>query len=275
MKKHIVLCADDYGQAEAVSEGILALLKRQRLSATSCIVNTAYWSTAAQALSAVKGQCDVGLHLNFTEGEALSAAWRRRQGALFPTLPLLLAKGLTGRLALSDALAECHAQLDAFVERWGTLPDFIDGHHHVHQFPVIREALVQTYAERFHAQGAYIRLVDQSWQRLDWRCAVKRCIIYLSGTEALKKLLLAHAIPHNQTFSGIYAFQEASNYANIFPQFLGEVSDQGLIMCHPGFLSDPQDRMSQVREIEWRYLNSDQFVADCEKQEIVLSRFNK
>jgi len=145
----------------------------------------------------------------------------------------------------------------------------------VHQFPVIREALIKVYTERFHTQSAYIRLVDQSWQRLDWRCAVKRCIIYLSGTQALRKLLLTHSIPHNKTFSGIYAFQEASNYANIFPRFLGDVSEQGLIMCHPGFLSDPQDKMSHVREIEWRYLNSDQFVTDYEKHETVLSRFNR
>jgi chitin disaccharide deacetylase len=37
---------------------------------------------------------------------------------------------------------EISSQLQAFITAFGRLPDFIDGHQHVHLFPQIREALL-------------------------------------------------------------------------------------------------------------------------------------
>jgi predicted glycoside hydrolase/deacetylase ChbG (UPF0249 family) len=63
-KKRIVLCADDYGQAPAISQGIIELLNQSRLSATSCMVNMPDWPVSAKELLPFINYVDLGLHFN-------------------------------------------------------------------------------------------------------------------------------------------------------------------------------------------------------------------
>lgn len=94
MKKRIVLCADDYGQAPAISQGILNLLDKKRLSATSCIVNSPYWEAHSQWLTQFIQQADIGLHLNLTEGKPLSAEYNQHYGTDFQPLSRLLCRAM-------------------------------------------------------------------------------------------------------------------------------------------------------------------------------------
>src|SRR5262245_53147751 len=90
--RRIVLCADDYGQAPAISQGILELIQDQRISATSCLVNGPDWHEQAQALLTFKATVDIGIHLNLTEGQALSAEYIASYGKSFRPLSRLLAR---------------------------------------------------------------------------------------------------------------------------------------------------------------------------------------
>src|SRR5262245_17221205 len=134
MTKRIVLCADDYGQAEAVSRGILELMDVGRLTAVSCLVNMPGWKEQAQFLHPFKGKIDLGLHLNLTDGMPLSAQYQREIGAKLMPLPYLITHTMLGskKLKPTALMAEIEAQLDAFCEAVGCLPDFVDGHQHVH-----------------------------------------------------------------------------------------------------------------------------------------------
>ena len=69
--KNIILCADDYGQNEATSQGIIQLIQLNRLSATSCLTTTNNWPIHAQQLRPFHGQIAIGLHLNLTEQPTL------------------------------------------------------------------------------------------------------------------------------------------------------------------------------------------------------------
>src|SRR5688572_11966045 len=112
MKKRIVLCADDYGQALAISEGIVNLLSAQRLSAVSCIVNTVSWGDHAKWLLPFHPQTDIGLHFNLTEGKALSEQYIEIHGRQFLPLSQMLWRALGRKLNKSAIEAECHAQID-------------------------------------------------------------------------------------------------------------------------------------------------------------------
>jgi len=261
MTKRIVLCADDYGQALAISQGILQLIQQKRLSATGCMVNTIAWPECAQWLVPFYQQVDIGLHFNLTHGTALSS------GAAFPSLSQLLRQSFLRQLNQAAIEAECHAQIDQFQAATGFLPDFIDGHQHVHQFPVIRDAVIAVHQQRL--PKAYMRYV---YEPLNGN--FKKMMIRATGTKALERLLIKHNIPHNQSFAGIYDFKQADQYSTFFPDFLRNIQEGGLIMCHPGFTSSTEkDEIAKARIAEYQYLSSDKFLADCERYHVEISRY--
>mgnify|MGYP000073246266 CR=1 FL=1 len=51
--------------------------------------------------------------------------------------------GLADARRLAALAREWDAQWARFCEALGRAPRFVDGHQHVHQFPVIRDALLQ------------------------------------------------------------------------------------------------------------------------------------
>lgn len=277
MTKRIVLCADDYGQAEAVSKGILELVAAGRLTAVSSLVNQADWQEQAASLSPYKETADIGLHLNFTDGAPLSAAYQNQVGTQFMPLSRLLWSTMTRSFVLPVAVvaAEINAQLDAFQLVFGVPPRFIDGHQHIHHLPVIREALLSVYCDRLLKYGTYMRAVTQPWQGADFLAMnIKKAVINLTGGSGFANLLDVNAIPHNTSFAGVYAFNQASRYRQYFQRFLRESQDRGLIMCHPGLAShDINDPISAARVLEYEYLKSADFSADCAEADVVLSRF--
>lgn len=273
MIRSIVLCADDFGQASPISEAIVVLIQNQRLSATSCMVNSPYWAEHATDLKPLKHAVDIGLHFNLTEGHALSSQYIARYGREFPALNRVLMKAFLHQIDRSTIEAECHAQLDRFSETMGFLPQFLDGHQHVHQFPIIREAVINIYKQRLSHTGAYIRSTDEKNGLFALLPHFKKLLIYLSGTQSFKKRLMEEKIPHNQSFAGIYNFSQAENYANFFQEFLNKIEHRGVIMCHPGLPSEGKDSIAAARYQEYLYLRSDDFVMACKSNNVAVSRF--
>lgn len=269
MTKRIVLCADDYGQDLAISRGILALVEGGRLSAVSCLVTQPGWQEQGEWLHPWRGKIDVGLHFNLTEGEALSSAYVKAHGSRFLPLNTLIKKSFTRQVARQAIEAELTAQLARFSEVIGQPPDFIDGHQHVHQFPVIRDAVLTVYQKQFRDTKPYIRLVNHRLRIGD----IKKLIIYLTGTAAFRRLLDQANIPRNSSFAGVYQFAHAADYEAYFRRFLKEIRAGGIIMCHPGWRSEnPLDAIAQARCHEYEYFLSTAFLKDCNAAGVSLSR---
>ena len=138
--KTIVLCADDFGLNPGVSQGILKLADSGRLSAVSCMVNMPAITVYAPELLALKKQPQIGLHFNLTEGTLLSIP-----GKSCFSLNELLFKTHLASIKLSFIAQEFTQQLEQFIQVMGRVPDFIDGHQHVHQFPRIRQVIMDLY----------------------------------------------------------------------------------------------------------------------------------
>lgn len=268
--KAIVLCADDYGQAPSISEGILALLADKRISAASCMVNTESWPEYASKVIAFQHDADIGLHFNLTHGEPLSTEFKAKYKE-FSNLSTLIGKAYVGRLDKEVIAAELNAQLDAFSKAIGTLPRFLDGHQHVHQLPIIRDVMIETYNARLKQSKAYIRVVNMHLSPFD--LLSKKTLIYLTGSRQLKQLLEQNKIPHNHSFSGIYNFANAKQYHEHFRKFLREIESGGLIMCHPGKESSGDDEIAEARFLEFNYFLSEQFQQDCADYKTIVRKF--
>ncbi|MCE3239229.1 MAG: chbG [Gammaproteobacteria bacterium] len=273
--KSIILCADDYGQTTAISQAIIALLREKRLSATSCITTIPLWREQSAWLFPFKNQIDIGLHFNLTQGAPLSPAFKAVYGDVFPSLPYLLMQSYLRQLDTSAIQSELHAQMDEFIAGVGCLPDFIDGHQHVHQFPMIRDIFLSVYESRLRQHNTYVRCVydTKAWFSINQKGYSKRLLIQLCGARTFKQQLVRYNILHNTTFSGIYHFSQAIHYAELFPKFLQHSQTNGLIMCHPGLESlEKEDAIAVSRPLEYRYFQSQEFLNACQQYQAVISR---
>lgn len=273
MKKSIVLCADDYGQAWPISNAIIELMAEKRLSATSCIVTNPDWEVHALLLKKYQEKVSIGLHVNFTEGKPLSEIYRLKQGEEFISLGAMLKAAYLGRLDSKAVYAECEAQLLQFKNTLQFMPNFIDGHQHVHQFPIVREAILELY-ERYHLStyATAIRISDAKINVTSLHKEFKKLLIKMTGALSLKKALQRKNIPFNATFAGIYDFDPTQNYRALFRQFLTESGERGLIMCHPGHPSlGDADPIGPARVNEFAYFMSNQFLEDLAACQVVIA----
>lgn len=129
--------ADDLGLSATVNAAILEALRHGWCSSASLLANG---PAAEAAMEAMGGDCDldIGLHLNLTEFEPLSAL-----DGLEDLLPdRRLGPGVLGaRPRHREAiLREWRAQL-VRARALGVEPTHLDTHQHLHWRPVFREAL--------------------------------------------------------------------------------------------------------------------------------------
>ncbi len=254
--KDLILCADDYAQNIAISDGIIDLARALRINAISCMTTIATWHEAHFALKTIQERTYIGLHLNLTHGKALSRAWASRYGAQLPTLFQLLKSTHLHQLNIQVLAFEIQAQIDAFTQQMNALPDFIDGHQHIHQLPMVRDVLF--------TQNIPMRKTSRGWlDVLSFDGFPKRQLITLLGGICFEKRL---TMPFNTSFSGIYQFKSADRYRQHFKTFLKHTVHDGLIMCHPGHpTKDTRDPLNASRHLELNYFMSDDYLADMQE----------
>jgi len=258
-RRHIILCADDYGISPAVSAAIRDLIARRRINATSAMVVTPSFSNAeAAALRAVAADhTAIGLHLTLTAPfHPLSHGFvPLRDGAFLP-LAAMAGRGLARTLTPAPLEAEIAAQIAAFRSAFGRAPDYIDGHQHIHLFPQIGEALIRV------AKGA----APQAWLRQCGR-AVRhgfepKGLILDALSKRFKRLATQAGLRTNPAFAGTYNFRPDANFTKLFPDFLDGLPDSGLVMCHPGRVDAELTRLdplTDLREREYAYFLDEAF----------------
>lgn len=254
--KKVILCADDFALNTAISHGIVQLISSQRISATSCMVRSSYWQEHAELLKPHQNQIDIGLHF------------------YLPQMPNLLEVILKTNLKLINKniiASEFEKQLAIFEQTLGRLPDFIDGHRHIHQLPVISDIIINACQKQSIPNKIYVRNATNSKF-----FSAKQLVVSAVSDLSFEKKLRDHEIPYNTSFAGIYNFNDSYRYYQYFPKFLKAIGDKGLIMCHPALnhLENRDDPMADSRYDEFQYFSSSQFIQDCQEQQVVISRFH-
>lgn len=259
----VIICADDYAQSAAIDAAILALIERGILTASSCMTLSPRWpESAGQLTPQLRSKADFGLHLDFTQ---FSRALRLPHA-------LLVLRSLCGMLNKQKVIANIQQQLDAFEQALQTPPDYIDGHLHVHQLPVIREALVMLMQQRY----GHLPQVERPWLRISSPpvgSGLKARIIHWLGAEKLKQLAAKAGFRVSPVLLGVYDFQgDAAAYQarwlywarQLKHLVIAEKYLPPVLMCHPARPTqsiDPYDPIAIARMIEWQVMQSADFSA--------------
>jgi predicted glycoside hydrolase/deacetylase ChbG (UPF0249 family) len=274
--RRIWLCADDYGISTAVNIAIRDLVVRGRLNATSALVVAPSWyrseAISLDVLNAAAPRVAIGLHV------ALTAPFRPlsrdftplREGAFMP-LAATLRHALLRRFDCDALATEIGSQVKEFSRMFGRAPDFIDGHHHVHLLPQIRDAVLRVAKET--APNAWLR---QCGRRAPFLAGLgdRKGLFLDILSRNFRRRAAAFGLRTNPAFAGTYEFADDADFRALFPRFLDRLPDGGVLMCHPGFVDAELQRLdplTTLREREYAFLASDAFPAVLAAHGVTLS----
>jgi predicted glycoside hydrolase/deacetylase ChbG (UPF0249 family) len=274
--RRIVLCADDYGISPGVNEAIRELIARGRLNATSAmVVAPSLTDTEAAALAGLKRgapNLQIGLHFTLTAPfRPASETYAPLRQDTFLTLPATLGSALIARLDRDRIAHEVRAQIGAFSQRFGFLPDYVDGHQHVQIFPQIRDAALAVIREML--PGAWMRQCGRITP-LAARVTDRKAMLLDMMSRAFRKRAAAAGIAFNPAFAGAYDFNGNPDFATLFPAFLENLPDHSVVMCHPGYVDDELkalDPLTNLREREFAFFASDAFPDILRSHRVTLS----
>jgi predicted glycoside hydrolase/deacetylase ChbG (UPF0249 family) len=248
--RRICICVDDYGLHPAVDDAVLQLLELGRVSATSCIVGGPAWPQEGPRLrqAAADGRLDAGLHLDLGEFTF--------DTALLKPVSWWIVDSVLRNVDADRVRAEIRAQLDRFESVMGLAPSHIDGHQHVHQFPVVRDVLLEEL-ERRYGPG------HRPWLRCTVGAArggFKGRVIEAMGGRALRAIARERGFAQNRELLGIYPLHgNAQRYTALMQGWLREADDGDLLVCHVANAAVPGDGIAGARVTEWEVFAQDDF----------------
>ena len=216
----MIICADDFGMAGDINRAITELVRAGKITAVSCMVNMPFFT--ADEIASLGNKVQFGLHFTLVETP--------RE---FRNLVLC---AYTRRLDWGEIYSKLAEQYRRFAEIAGRKPDFIDGHLHVQQLPVVRDVLIEFIRNRCGDTPPRVRNAAMSL----WKCSPKSFLISAPG-RVLKRKLREAGIPTNDGFGGIYNYRDFMRYSKHLEKFLLTVPQSGIIMVHPG-LNEPWRR---------------------------------
>lgn len=240
--KELIVAADDYGQNEAVDDGILALIEAGRLGAASCLTISPRWPQVARRLGRdVRARADLGVHLDLTE-------FVRPAGGHVA----LIAAAHAGALDTGRIRGLLEDQLQRFEDAVGAQPDYVDGHRHVHQLPRVRDALLAALATRYGKRPPWVR-VSVAAPDAGWKA---RLVSLLGGAELAARCRAAD-LATNDRLLGFYDFDPSAPALRArLLRWLGQARTGDVLMVHPAVRAAPDDPIGAARTTEYEALAS-------------------
>ncbi len=234
----MILCADDFGLQADIDEAILELCALGKLSAVSCLVLfQRCCADRLRELRRFRERLDLGLHLCLTaEPAALSPRNNGAEPILFSSFTDCLRNTFGGTVGKARLLREISAQHETFVSMTGLDPDYIDGHLHIHQAPIVSEALIEFVLSLPEKRRPYIRNTRMPVRqlrrhRLPW---LKAWVVGKFGQRMADRLRSA-GLRTNSGFAGIYGFERTRRFESYFPRFINCLDNiNGILVVHPG-----------------------------------------
>lgn len=271
----IILNADDFGLSAGIDRGILELLGRGRLSAVSAMASAPLWPQDGAALASFADVADLGLHFTLTEIAPPSAALRRPDGAAFE-FGEIQSRAWRWLIDRNAVRAELERQWRLFAEVIGRAPDHLDSHQHVHQLPVVRDAVLEFLTTLAPSERPYVRTcVERPGAILRRGVHRGRALAFSMAGRQLRRELVAARVRTNNGFSGVYDFKPGAEYRHLFQRFLRDTRNTTIVLCHPAApgMKSAGDPIADARAVEFSYLASDAMAADLKAAGSALERF--
>lgn len=227
---------------------------------------------------------ELGLHLNLSE-DLPGTRWHRPLNHLLLGSHLGQLNAAPVRAALAADIAR---QLDVYEQRLGVMPDFIDGHQHVHQLPVVRDLLLAEVQRRWPAGSG-----RRPWLR---RCAspaaapagdtsgplpgperIKPWIIQSLGCKPLSRLASAAGLRQNNRLLGVRRFMgDSAGFMRLLNAWLARAGEADLLMVHPAAaLPGLNDGILAARAVEYAVLASPEFGAALARHGLTVQRLKR
>jgi predicted glycoside hydrolase/deacetylase ChbG (UPF0249 family) len=273
-QRAICIAVDDFGQHAGINQAALRLAEIGRAQAIGCMVGGPSWTKWNHMLRPLdRAHIDLGLHLDFTETPLLPGTLR--------SLNTLIRDSFLHQLDRRAVRAEIKAQLDAFELAIGRAPAYIDGHQHVHQFPVVRDELLAELAERYGAYKPWLRSTRSARKaeahvQPGWRSSLKPWIVQSLGAAGLASAARELGYPQNGRLLGVYDFAGGpDHYSRLIANWLSSSRQGDLLMCHPSVAIDCADPMIDARRAEFDVLSSPAFEAQLRQASVTLQQMSR
>jgi len=278
----LIVTADDFGIGRRTSEGIIQAHLHGPVTATSLMSITGDHVRASVPLLADAPNLDVGLHIVLTRCGEKPVIARASSGLVdhdgyFITNGQLWIRALTGRLnrvAIADEIA---AQAELFHKLVGRAPDYVDSHHHAHQLPIVRDALLDVIAHDLLPPVTRVTIEPPGSIRRVPSVRTKRLAADFMGKRASKAFSLRWSWT-NDTYFGMLSPRDLRR---VFPweNYLKQLPKTGVVewIVHPGLRDDTlQGRDSycaeRVKELEALCGSAWEHLRPCLARKSVLSK---
>ena len=254
--KKLIICADDFGIAKNINTAIYELAQKKRISAISCIISSEANRLEFAHLRSCKNQF-LGLHFNLTHTAFNDAL--KKQPSPEQSILNLYGSVLKNNFSQKKIEIEFEKQWNLFCDLVQSEPDYLDSHHHVHQFPIISDAILNVLGRTKLKPNFFIRNTANSAQ-LD-SLFIKKALLNFLGKRLQKKLRKIN-IDTNKNFTGFYDYSNMKMNFNILSSFLHNASDDTLMMVHPSLGDTPElnDLMQLSRQSEYDLLMTSEFM---------------
>ncbi|MGV8936790.1 MAG: ChbG/HpnK family deacetylase [Allorhizobium sp.] len=259
-ERDYLLVADDYGISAGVGEGIRALISSGSIDGTGCMTLFAEWrAEAGKLLSTPRvDEAAIGLHLTLTDFPALNGHGLFSGTDRLPPLKRLILASYFGGIDEAAIHAELDAQLDAFVSALGRMPDYLDGHQHVHFLGPVRRWLVAR-RPRFAISGSVPWLRGSPLAGIAQGAAMRAKVLVVTA--------LAGGFDASMRKAGYRVLGPLAGFydwraENGFPACLDHLEHNSrpgmVVMCHPGVIDamlEARDPFVAARAVELRVLS--------------------
>lgn len=232
----LIVNADDYGYFPVVSRGIVDAARAQAITATGIMANSLDLQQQLQALDGVD-QLDLGVHLNLTYGQPLTAplaAKLERWQGKFPSAYLMTLLVLSQKISLKDIRIEWQAQIEACQSRKLV---FLNSHEHIHMLPPLF-TLTHDLAAKHNIRHVRITRPDKRWQS---EGLIRNSLISVMQTINLLQHQANAPVMIGLGQSGKLTLEYLhSLFGRLQP---GKIYE---LMCHPGYYSADEIQDSRL-----------------------------
>lgn len=265
--RFLCICADDFGMSEGINTAVLGLVARSAICAASCMVLRGAWATGAAALREIDpATADMGLHLELNRPPSDSLPE--------PALRGLIVASYLGLLRPGMVRAQIREQLARFEDGMGRPPAFVDGHRHVHQLPVVREALVEEMAARYGIAAPWIRSTAPAATRSFPR--TKADVVFALGGRRLRALAAERGIATSRALLGVYGFDGgAEAYRHRLRQWIATCRSGDVLLCHPSVGDAAPIPHDAARRHEYAVLRTLAFPMETDAGRVLLRPFSR
>ncbi|OGN00517.1 MAG: hypothetical protein A2651_00455 [Candidatus Yanofskybacteria bacterium RIFCSPHIGHO2_01_FULL_42_12] len=224
---NLKIIADDLGLHESVNDGIIFLLKENKISGASLMANGEAFDDAVQQILDARLE-NIGAHLNLVEQRSIVSG-----GLMYKNHRVFFLKYILGLVKKDHIRQELEAQIKKVIQA-GIKPTFINGNQHLHLLPGIMNICIKLAIEY---NIPYIRVVNEPFNLSGGKLFRKLQLLFLNflSTAAKNKIRRA-GLQCNDYFVGfVNAGKLGKKDIDKAKKLAEEHSDKIVELgCHPG-----------------------------------------